>query len=104
MSWLSLIVLWFIIFLFVELGIYLCKSIREYLTSKRVKDTSDYRSFDRGEIVWYGGSKCRVKGYTWHSDTLDNTLTLDLGYGGTVKLDSRGVKKIERVYAEISND
>lgn len=104
MSWLIFILLWIILFLFVDLGIYLFKTIREYLLSKRIQDTSDYRSFVCGEIVWYRCGKCRVKSYTWCSDTLEVILTLDLGYGGKVKVDSREVKKVQRVYAEVVSE
>ena len=45
-----------------------------------------------------------LKSYTWCSDTLEVILTLDLGYGGKVKVDSREVKKVQRVYAEVVSE
>ena len=108
MSWLIFILLCIIIFLFVELGIYLFKTIREYLLSKRIQDTSDYRSFVCGEIVWYDGIKYRVGFVKTYSD--DHRVTLGLyyvdgdSYWSDDEVDSVYVKKVQRVYTEVVSE
>ena len=75
-----------------------CKSYKAY-------KHSDKRTFDCSEIVWFNKHKFYIESCTIWSYTLDIDLTLrpveyNLSFLDT-KVDSRAVKKVVRMYAEL---
>ena len=69
---------------------------------------SDKRTFDCSEVVWFNGNKFYITHWQWWSHTLDIDLTLRpidyiLSFLGT-KVDSRAVKKVVRLYAELGKE
>ena len=68
---------------------------------------SDKRTFDCSEVVWFNKHKFYIESCTIWSYTLDIDLTLqpveyNLSFLDT-KVDSRAVKKVVRMYAELGN-
>ena len=83
-----------------------------YLKDKYVKhkiySKSDKRTFDCSEVVWFNGNKFYITYWNCYSDTLDIDLTLrpveyNLSLLG-IKVDSREVKKVIRMYAELGKE
>ena len=77
-----------------------CKSYKAY-------KHSDKRTFDCSEIVWFNKHKFYIESCTIWSHTLDIDLTLrpveyNLSFLDT-KVDSRAVKKVVRMYAELGD-
>ena len=69
---------------------------------------SDKRTFDCSEVVWFNGNKFYITHWQWWSHTLDIDLTLrpveyDLSLLG-IKVDSRAVKKVVRLYAQLGEE
>ena len=68
---------------------------------------SDKRTFDCSEIVWFNKHKFYIESFTIWSYTLDIDLTLrPVEYNLSfldIKVDSRAVKKVVRMYAELGN-
>ena len=77
-----------------------CKSYKAY-------KKSDKRTFDCSEIVWFNKHKFYIESCTKWSHTLDIDLTLrPVEYNLSfldIKVDSRAVKKVVRMYAELGN-
>ena len=81
-----------------------CKN--KYKSYKAYKH-SDKRTFDCSEIVWFNKHKFYIESCTKWSHTLDIDLTLqpveyNLSFLDT-KVDSRAVKKVVRMYAELGD-
>ena len=75
-----------------------CKSYKAY-------KHSDKRTFDCSEVVWFNKHKFYIESCTIWTYTLDIDLTLqpveyNLSFLDT-KVDSRAVKKVVRMYAEL---
>ena len=78
-----------------------CKSYKAY-------KHSDKRTFDCSEVVWFNKHKFYIESCTIWTYTLDIDLTLqpveyNLSFLDT-KVDSREVKKVVRVYAELGDN
>ena len=69
---------------------------------------SDKRTFDCSEVVWFNKHKFYIESWTKWSHTLDIDLTLvPTSYPATFhrfKVDSREVKKVVRMYAELGDN
>ena len=81
---------------------------RDKCKSYKVYKHSDKRTFDCSEIVWFNKHKFYIESCTKWSHTLDIDLTLqpveyNLSFLDT-KVDSREVKKVVRVYAELGDN
>ena len=81
--------------------------IGKYKTYKVYKQ-SDKRTFDCSEVVWFNGNKFYITHWKYWSHTLDIDLTLrpveyNLSLLG-IKIDSREVKKVIRMYAELGKE
>ena len=81
---------------------------RDKYRSHKVYKQSDKRAFDCYEVVWFNGNKFYITHCKWCSHTLDTYLTLrpvehNLSLLGT-RIDSRKVKKVVRIYAELGNE
>lgn len=76
--------------------------------SYKVYKHSDKRTFDCSEVVWFNKHKFYVKSWNRWSHTLDIDLTLvPTDYPVTFlrfKVDSRAVKKVIRMYAELGKE
>ena len=77
-----------------------CKSYKAY-------KHSDKRTFDCSEVVWFNKHKFYIESCTIWTYTLDIDLTLqpveyNLSFLDT-KVDSRAVKKVVRMYAELGD-
>ena len=77
-----------------------CKSYKAY-------KHSDKRTFDCSEVVWFNNHKFYIESCTIWTYTLDIDLTLqpveyNLSFLDT-KVDSRAVKKVVRMYAELGD-
>ena len=73
--------------------------------SRKVYKQSDKRTFDCSEVVWFNGNKFYITYWKCWSHTLDTYLTLrpveyNLSLLG-IRVDSREVKKVIRMYAEL---
>lgn len=78
---------------------------RNKYKSYKVYKHSDKRTFDCLEVVWFNKHKFYVKSWNRWSHNLDIDLTLrpmehNLSFLDT-KVDSREVKKVVRMYAEL---
>ena len=76
--------------------------------SYKVYKQSDKRTFDFSEVVWFNGNKFYINNWKWWSHTLGIDLTLrpveyNLSLLG-IKVDSREVKKVVRVYAKLGKE
>lgn len=90
-----------ILILIYETFIYFKDKYKSYKAYKH----SDKRTFDCSEVVWFNGNKFYIKSWTKWSHTLDIDLTLrpveySLSFLYT-KVDSREVKKVVRMYAQL---
>lgn len=90
------------------LFIHLWNVCKNKYKSYKVYKYSDKRTFDCSEVVWFNGNKFYVTYWQWWSHTLDIDLTLrpveyNLSFLET-KVDSREVKKVVRVYAELGKE
>ena len=79
----------------------------KYKTYKVYKQ-SDKRTFDCSEVVWFNGNKFYISHWQWWSHSLNIDLTLrpveyNLSLLG-IKVDSREVKKVVRVYAKLGKE
>ena len=93
-----------ILILIYETFIYFRDKCKSYKAYKK----SDKRTFDCSEIVWFNKHKFYIESCTKWSHTLDIDLTLrpveyNLSFLDT-KVDSRAVKKVVRVYAELGDN
>ena len=75
--------------------------------SYKVYKLSDKRTFDCSEVVWFNKHKFYIESCTKWSHTLDIDLTLrpverNLSFLDT-KVDSREVKKVVRIYAQLGD-
>ena len=75
--------------------------------SHKVYKHSDKRTFDCSEVVWFNKHKFYIESCTIWTYTLDIDLTLqpveyNLSFLDT-KVDSRAVKKVVRMYAELGD-
>ena len=81
-----------------------CKN--KYKSYKAYKH-SDKRTFDCSEVVWFNKHKFYIESWTKWSHTLDIDLTLvPTSYPATFhrfKVDSREVKKVVRMYAQLGD-
>ena len=76
--------------------------------SHKVYKQSDKRTFDCFEVVWFNGNKFYITYWKCYSDTLNIDLTLrpieyNLSFLG-IKVDSREVKKVVRLYAKLGKE
>ena len=76
--------------------------------SYKVYKHSDKSTFDCSEVVWFNGNKFYITHWQWWSHTLDIDLTLrpveyNLSLLG-IKVDSRAVKKVVRLYAQLGDE
>ena len=90
-----------IIILIYETFIYFRDKYKSYKAYKK----SDKRTFDCSEVVWFNKHKFYIESCTIWTYTLDIDLTLqpveyNLSFLDT-KVDSRAVKKVVRMYAEL---
>ena len=90
-----------ILILIYEAFIYFRSKYKSYKVYKH----SDKRTFDRLEVVWFNKHKFYIKSHTKWSHNLDIDLTLrpveyNLSFLDT-KVDSRAVKKVVRMYAQV---
>lgn len=81
---------------------------RDKYESYKVYKQSDKRTFDCSEVVWFNGTKFYITHWSQESHTLDIYLTLrpveyNLSLLG-IKVDSREVKKVVRMYAELGEE
>lgn len=87
------------------LFMYLWNVCKNKYKSYKVYKHSDKRTFDCSEVVWFNKHKFYVKSWNRWSHTLDVDLTLvPTDYPVTFfrfKVDSREVKKVVRMYAEL---
>ena len=92
-----------ILILIYEAFIYFNDKYKSY----KAYNHSDKRTFDRLEVVWFNRHKFYVESCTKWSNNLDIDLTLvPTNYHATFyrfKVDSRTVKKVVRVYAQLGN-
>lgn len=93
-----------ILILIYETFIYFKGKYKSYKSYKQ----SDKRTFDRLEVVWFNGNKFYITYWQWWSHTLDIDLTLrpveyNLSFLDT-KVDSRAVKKVVRMYAQLGEE
>ena len=92
-----------ILILIYEAFIYFKDSYKSYKAYKH----SDKRTFDCSEVVWFNGNKFYIESWTKWSHTLDIDLTLvPTSYPATFhrfKVDSREVKKVVRMYAQLGD-
>lgn len=93
-----------ILILIYETFIYFRGKYKSYKAYKH----SDKRTFDCSEVVWFNGNKFFITHWQWWSHTLDIDLTLrpveyNLSFLDT-KVDSREVKKVVRMYAELGKE
>ena len=102
-----------IIMLFCMIGVLSIRLYRIYLWFKnkyksyKAYKKSDKRTFDCSEIVWFNKHKFYIESCNKWSHTLDIDLTLrpveyNLSFLDT-KVDSRAVKKVVRMYAELGD-
>lgn len=81
---------------------------RDKYKSYEVYKHSDKRTFDCSEVVWFNKHKFYIESVTKWSHTLNIDLTLvPVTYPVTFlgfKVDSREVKKVVRVYAELGDE
>ena len=81
--------------------------LKDKYVKHKIYSKSDKRTFDRLEVVWFNKHKFYIKSHTKWSHTLDIDLTLvPTDYPATFlifKVDSRAVKKIVRVYAQLGD-
>lgn len=78
---------------------------RDKYKSYKVYKHSDKRTFDCSEVVWFNGNKFYITQYNRWSHNLNIDLTLrpveyKLSFLDT-KVDSREVKKVVRLYAQL---
>lgn len=90
-----------ILILIYETFIYFRNKYKTY----KVYKLSDKRTFDCSEVVWFNGNKFHITHWQRWSHTLDIDLTLrpveyKLSFLDT-KVDSREVKKVVRMYAQV---
>ena len=99
-----------IIMLFCMIGVLSSRLYRIYLWFKSKYEKlkiykSDKRKFDVSEVVWFNGHKFIITQYVVRSDNLDITIDLQpVKYPVSfkrIKVDSREVKKVVRMYAEL---
>ena len=99
-----------IIMLFCMIGVLSIRLHRLYLWfkskyEKRKIYKSDKRKFDVSEVVWFNGHKFIITQPVVRSDNLDITIDLQpVKYSVSfkrIKVDSREVKKVVRMYAEL---
>ena len=93
-----------ILILIYEAFIYFMGKYKSYKVYKQ----SDKRTFDCSEVVWFNGNKFYITYWKCWSHTLDIELTLrpveyNLSLLG-IKVDSREVKKVVRMYAQLWNE
>ena len=92
-----------ILILIYETFVYFNGKYKSYKAYKH----SDKRTFDCSEVVWFNKHKFYIRSYTKWSHNLDIDLTLrpveyNLSFLDT-KVDSREVKKVVRMYAQLGN-
>lgn len=101
-----------IIMLFCMIGVLSIRLYRIYLWFKSKYEKlkiykSDKRKFDVSEVVWFNGHKFIITQYVVRSDNLDITIDLQpVEYSVSfkrIKVDSRAVKKVVRMYAELGD-
>lgn len=93
-----------IIILIYETFIYFRGKYKSYKVYKQ----SDKRTFVFSEVVWFNGNKFYITYWKCYSDTLNIDLTLrpveyNLSLLG-IKVDSREVKKVVRMYAKLGKE
>ena len=81
---------------------------RDKYKSYKIYKQSDKRTFDCSEVVWFNGNKFYITHWKYYSHNLNIDLTLrpveyNLSLLGN-RVDSREVKKVIRVYAELGNE
>ena len=100
---------WFAIFVNVSTivaSLYFCFTIikitNHYILEFARQETSDYRSFDCGEVVYYQQAKYFVVSSLWWSHTEDTKLVLrSINYHSEdIEVDSKQVKKVVRSFDE----
>ena len=79
--------------------------LKDKYVKHKIYSKSDKRTFDCSEVVWFNGHKFYITHLQWWSHTLVVDLTLkpvnySLSFPST-KVDSREVKKVVRVYAQV---
>ena len=80
---------------------------RDKYKSYKVYKHSDKRTFDCSEVVWFNGHKFYITHLQWWSHTLDTDLTLrhvEYNLSLRFKVDSREVKKVVRMYAQLGDN
>lgn len=82
--------------------------LKDKYVKHKIYSKSDKRTFDCSEVVWFNGNKFYIESWTKWSHTLDIDLTLrpveyNLGFLDT-KVDSREVKKVVRIYAQVGEE
>ena len=87
------------------LFMYLWNVCKNKYKAYKVYKHSDKRTFDCSEVVWFNKHKFYIESCTKWSHNLDIDLTLrpveySLSFLGT-KVDSREVKKVVRMYAQV---
>lgn len=79
--------------------------LKDKYVKHKIYSKSDKRTFDCSEVVWFNGNKFFITHWQWWSHTLDIDLTLrPIKYNLSfleAKVDSREVKKVVRMYAEL---
>ena len=93
-----------ILILIYESFIYFSDKYKSYKVYKQ----SDKRTFDCSEVVWFNGNKFYITHWNRWSHTLDIDLTLrpveyNLSLLG-IRVDSREVKKVVRMYAKLGEE
>lgn len=82
--------------------------LKDKYVKYKIYSKSDKRTFDCSEVVWFNKHKFYVKSWSRWSHTLDIDLTLvPTDYPVTFlrfKVDSREVKKVVRMYAELGEE
>lgn len=91
----------------VVLFMYLWNVCKDKYKSYKAYKHSDKRTFDCSEVVWFNKHKFYIESVTKWSHTLDIDLTLrpvkyNLSFLET-KVDSREVKKVVRMQAQLGN-
>ena len=81
--------------------------LKDKYVKHKIYSKSDKRTFDCSEVVWFNKHKFYIESCTKWSHTLDIDLTLrpveyNLSFLDT-KVDSRAVKKVVRMYAELGD-
>ena len=93
-----------ILILIYETFIYFKDKYKSYKVYKH----SDKRTFDCSEVVWFNKHKFYIESCTKWSNNFDIDLTLvPTNYPATFyrfKVDSRTVKKVVRVYAQLGDN